>query len=56
MVNRVEPTWKLLVGAAMDAANGQMRRADRTAWNEDDYNLASDTLARLTEATEVVPC
>ena len=31
-----------------DAANRQMRKAGREAWNEDDYNLAVETQARLT--------
>jgi hypothetical protein len=33
--------------AARDAANRQMHAAGRTAWNEDDYNLACDEFLRL---------
>jgi hypothetical protein len=33
--------------AGTDAANKQMRGAGRSAWNEDDYNLASETMMRL---------
>lgn len=35
--------------AAMDAANKQMRNAGRTAWDEDDFNLASKVLSDLTD-------
>lgn len=33
--------------SAKDAANAQRRKACRTAWSEDDYNLAVATQARL---------
>lgn len=32
---------------AHDAASRQMRKACREQWNEDDYNLACEKLARL---------
>lgn len=32
---------------AMDYANRQMRKAGRTAWSEDDYNLAVETFEGL---------
>lgn len=33
-------TKALAYAAAMDAGNRHMRKAGRTAWNEDDYNAA----------------
>ena len=33
--------------AAWDAANRQMRKAERNVWNEDDYILACEEFARL---------
>jgi hypothetical protein len=40
-------TYKLAHAAGMDAANRQMRENGRSAWNEDDYNLAAATMNRL---------
>lgn len=38
---------------AMDAGNRSQRRARRTAWNRDDYNVAAIEFARLvSEAKE----
>jgi hypothetical protein len=45
--NALNPLPSFLRASAQDAANMQMRKAGRKAWNEDDYNLAADTLDRL---------
>ena len=46
----LQPRPAFLRASAQDAANAQMRRAGRTSWNEDDYNLAVSTLDRLIRA------
>ena len=40
-------TYAMARSTATDAANRQMKANRRTAWDEDDYNLACRTLARL---------
>ena len=35
------------MAAGRDAGNASMRRAGRTAWNEDDWNAAADAVAAL---------
>jgi hypothetical protein len=40
-------TPALARAASMDAANRRMRAAGRTAWDEDDFNHASDVFAQL---------
>ena len=42
-----EMTPELAHVIATDAANRSMRRGDRTAWNEDDYNEAARIKLRL---------
>lgn len=46
-MGRLVMTEELARAAAMDAANAQMRRAGRSAWNEEDANLAAQKLADL---------
>jgi hypothetical protein len=43
----LNPLPSFLRASAQDAANMQMRKNGRQAWNEDDYNLAAATLDRL---------
>jgi hypothetical protein len=43
----MNPLPSLLRASAWDAANVQMRENNRTAWNDDDSNLACQTLERL---------
>lgn len=45
--NIVAPLPSLIRASAQDAANAQMRKACRKAWNEDDWNLAAATQERL---------
>lgn len=40
-------TDSLAHAAATDAANRQMKAAGRKVWNENDFNLAAQTKARL---------
>lgn len=40
-------TREIALSAATDAGDRNMRRAGRTDWSEEDYNVASDTLERL---------
>lgn len=40
-------TLPLCYAAGRDAGNRSMRKAGRTAWNEDDYNAAAEVFARL---------
>lgn len=40
-------TYELAMAAGRDAANRNMRKAGRSVWNEDDYNVAIDTYTRL---------
>lgn len=46
-MGRIVLTEELARASAMDAANMQMRRSGRSAWNEEDANLAAQTLADL---------
>ena len=41
-------TPELINAIAMDAANRSMRKAGRTAWNEDDWNCACALYGELT--------
>jgi len=43
-------TYNVAMAAARDAANRQMLRAGREAWNEDDQRLAHETFNRLWRA------
>ena len=43
----IDITYELAHAAGTDAANRQMRKAGRTAWSEDDYNLACRTMNEL---------
>lgn len=36
---RLQMTYHLARAAGMDAANRSMRKAGRTSWNEEDYNV-----------------
>lgn len=40
-------TYALAMAAGKDAANRQMKANGRTAWNEEDFNLAAQTVAKL---------
>lgn len=44
---KINPLPSLLRASAWDAANAQMRKNNRKAWNEDDYNLACQTQENL---------
>lgn len=46
-MSAIQITRELANASAMDAANRQMRKAGRKAWNEDDYNLSVSTFNRL---------
>jgi hypothetical protein len=46
----ITPLPSLLRASAHDAANMAMRKAGRTAWSEDDYNVACETQERLIRA------
>lgn len=41
------PTIKTIRAAAQDAGSRSMRTAGRTSWNEDDWNVAAETMDRL---------
>lgn len=43
----IQMTYGLAMAAGQDAANRQMRKVGRLAWNDDDYNLAAETSARV---------
>jgi hypothetical protein len=40
-------TYELAHAAGWDAANRSMRKAGRTVWNKDDYDVACETMNRL---------
>ena len=40
-------TYDLAMAAGKDAANAQMKKAGRTAWNLDDYKLCCEMFNRL---------
>ena len=40
-------TYEIAYAAGTDTGNRNMRAAGRTAWNEDDWNAACTTFARL---------
>jgi hypothetical protein len=46
-MGRIVITQDLAHAAGMDAGNRSMRRAGRTAWNEEDYNAAAAEEHRL---------
>jgi hypothetical protein len=39
--------YKLAMAAGRDAATRNMRKAGRSEWNEDDWNVAAELVARL---------
>lgn len=43
----LNPLPSFIRASAQDAANLQMRKANRTKWNEDDWNLMCETQERL---------
>ncbi len=43
----IKATYEIALAAAQDAANRQMRQAGRLEWNEDDWNLAAQTVQTL---------
>lgn len=47
MAAPLAPLPSFIRASAQDAANMQMRKACRKAWNEDDANKAAETLDRL---------
>lgn len=49
-MTKMTPLPSLIRASAQDAANMQMRRDGRSAWSEDDYNLACSTQERLIRA------
>lgn len=40
-------TYQIAMAAGRDAANRQMKASGRSAWNEDDFNLAAEVANRL---------
>lgn len=50
MMAALNPLPSFLRASAQDAANMQMRAADRQKWNDDDWNKAAETLERLVRA------
>lgn len=44
---RLQMTYQLAHAAGMDAANRSMRKAGRTSWNEEDYNVGVSEQNRL---------
>lgn len=46
-MNKPTLTYPLLMAASRDAGNASMRKAGRTAWNEDDWNAACEVSDRL---------
>jgi len=46
-MSRPTMTRELAWAAGTDAGNNSMRRAGRSVWNKDDYDLAVDTFNRL---------
>jgi hypothetical protein len=44
---RIALDREIAYAASRDAGNRSMRKAGRTAWNEEDYAAACDELARL---------
>ena len=49
-------TKELAYAAGRDAGNRSMRNGNRTAWNEDDYNAASEVTNRLLDQLEGKVC
>lgn len=47
MASHVTLTRELAFASGQDAANAQMRKANRTAWNSDDASLAAEITNRL---------
>jgi hypothetical protein len=46
-MKRIELTYSLATSCAKDEANRNMRKNGRSAWNEEDHDLAVITLHRL---------
>ena len=40
-------TYSLLMASSRDAGNANMRKHCRTAWNEEDWNVAAEKAAKL---------
>ena len=40
-------TYKIAMAAGQDAGNRNMKKAGRTAWNEEDWNVAAALVAKL---------
>lgn len=49
-------TPNIAYAAGRDAGNRSMRNGNRTAWNEDDYNAASEVTNRLLDQLEGKVC
>lgn len=47
-------TMSMVYAAGQDAANAAMRKAGRTKWSREDYNLAAATFDRL--APHAIDC
>ena len=45
-------TPAIAYAAGRDAGNASMRKANRTTWDEDDYNAAAETTNRLLDLIE----
>jgi hypothetical protein len=56
MTRAITITYDLAMASAKDAANQQMRKAGRTAWNEDDYNLSVVKFHRLWPCPKGATC
>jgi hypothetical protein len=40
-------TYKIAMAAGQDAGNRNMKKAGRTSWNEDDFNVAAEVTQKL---------
>jgi len=46
-MSAVTMTYQIAMAIGRDAANKSAKVAGRTAWNESDWNIAADVVARL---------
>lgn len=58
----IHPTYKLAMAAAKDEANRHAKKNGRSSWNEDDWNVATETFDRIFSFSDedrepgVAPC
>ncbi len=55
MSKRLTLTPTIARAAGQDAGNRNMRKAGRTKWNLEDWNVAADETARLFKAMGLIP-